>query len=313
MKTYMHPDYWCKVPAGEVQLGISSEQRQMLWKHLRERLNYDKRSSSEQAAIDQILDLVDQGKHLSLTQKELIGLYFVTPLRFAPARTIFIDRFYIARFALTSQQALLYRKGQDIFSVPGVLEQPEFKTRQHYVTKEEITYRARTYERASPEIRQAICKDIGGHIPKAEEWEKAARGPESLLYPWGNEWDEQKGYFYSEQETVNTNASVDGYPGGVSPYGVWGMVDGIPEAVIESIDTYYDPIAKEYWGNKAGAGTKGRRARNTLNEEDAFIVHLPALPGKSTWDAFRPVLDRWPQTQWRGAIETSIGTNGSNR
>jgi len=39
---------------------------------------------------------------------------------------------------------------------------------------------------------KAYCQHYGKRLPTAEEWEYAARGPGSKLYPWGNEWASEK-------------------------------------------------------------------------------------------------------------------------
>jgi len=74
----------------------------------------------------------------------------------------------------------------------------------------------------------AFAKWAGKRLPTAQEWEKAARGKDGLLYPWGNTPDTSKA-------NVNTKRlrSVTDLPEGASPYGVLNMVGNVWELLNE--------------------------------------------------------------------------------
>jgi formylglycine-generating enzyme required for sulfatase activity len=138
---------------------------------------------------------------------------------FHPARRQFVPAFYLDKCEVTQAE---FKRFDPSFEVePGRENCP-------------VTH-------VSKEKAEAYLASQGKRLPTAAEWEKAARGSDGRLYPWGNQWDHRRGNLTANGRaggfcSLGRMKPVGSFPEGVSPYGCLDMCGNAWEWVADTRD-----------------------------------------------------------------------------
>ncbi len=131
-----------------------------------------------------------------------------------PVHTVYLDKYYIGKYEVTVGQ---FRK---FCNATGktMPEQPSWNNRDDHPVVNVNWNDAKAY-----------CDWAGLRLPTEAEWEKAARGSEARVYPWGSTWDNTKCNSSENGDSYSNTSPVGSFPSGVSPYGCYDMAGNVWE------------------------------------------------------------------------------------
>ena len=172
-----------------------------------------------------------------------------------PVHRVVLDSFYLDTFEVTN--------GQFAKFVTAIQSEPPwgFADQETPVVHADRPVRWVNWLEAT-----GYCLWAGKRLPTEAEWEKAARGTDGRVYPWGNEAPTPLHAVFGLKEGADTVSPIGNRDKGMSPYGVHDLAGNLYEWVADWYDeAVYTPLPTSNPRGPTQGTTKVQRGGSYIN------------------------------------------------
>jgi formylglycine-generating enzyme required for sulfatase activity len=158
-----------------------------------------------------------------------------------PIHEVYLDAYYIDKYEVTNK---FYRACVDGgVCIPPILSRSF--TRENYYDNSEFDDYPVVY--VNWNMAETYCEWRGARLPTEAQWEKAARGTDQRIFPWGDDLGDQYANF---NQKIHDTTMVGYYEKGKSPFGVYDLAGNTVEWV-------YDWYSETYYQNSLSSNPVG--------------------------------------------------------
>jgi formylglycine-generating enzyme required for sulfatase activity len=143
----------------------------------------------------------------------------------------------------------------------------------------------------SLEDARAYAQWVGKRLPHEWEWQYAAQGTDSRIYPWGNDWNTQAVPFPDRGRELGPASDVGTHPKGASPFGVMDLVGNVWQWTDEFSDDHTRAAALRGGSHYQPQGSRWYFPQAyKLSEHGKYLLMAPSIDRSGTI-GFRCAMD----------------------